>query len=136
MEKRLPPSPRWRAAAAGECWSSTHAPQTKAKRRQAISANGSIPPPDPALFGLTGEDAQWVARRQTPHPGGVYDDPLTFDAARLAALPRTFIDCNAPALSTIAGARRRVREQPGWKVLELATICLNIVDHAFRYFGG
>ena len=105
----------------GECWSSTHTAQTQAQRRQAIAATGSIPPPDPALFGLSGEDAQWVARRQTPHPGGVYDDPVMFDEARVSALPRTFIDCHAPALATIAAMRERVRQQAGWKVLEIAT---------------
>jgi pimeloyl-ACP methyl ester carboxylesterase len=105
----------------GECWSSTHAAQTQAQRRQAIAETGSIPPPDPALFGLSGEDAEWVARRQTPQPGGVYDDPLHFDAARVSALPRTFIDCHAPALGTIAVMRERVRQQAGWQVVEIAT---------------
>lgn len=105
----------------GESWSSTHPAQTQAQRRQAIAATGSIPPADPGLFGLAGEDAQWVARRQTPHPGGVYDDPLQFDAARVAALARTFIDCNAPALATIAVMRERVRRQPGWQLREIAT---------------
>jgi pimeloyl-ACP methyl ester carboxylesterase len=105
----------------GESWSSTHPAQTQAQRRQAIAATGSIPPADPALFGLTGEDAQWAARRQRPHPGGVYDDPLHFDVARVAALPRTFIDFTAPALATIAVMRERVRREPGWQVLEIAT---------------
>jgi len=105
----------------GECWSSTHAAETQAQRRQAIAEAGRIPPPDPAIFGLTGEDAQWVARRQTPHPGGVYDDPLHFDAARVSALPRTFIDCHAPALPTIAVMRDRVRQQPGWQLEKIAT---------------
>ncbi|HEY0844586.1 MAG TPA: alpha/beta hydrolase family protein [Noviherbaspirillum sp.] len=105
----------------GESWSSTHAAQTREQRRQAIAATGAIPPADPALFGLTGDDAQWVARRQRPHPGGVYDDPLHFDAARVERLRRTFIDCTAPALATIAVMRERVRQQPGWQVLEIAT---------------
>lgn len=105
----------------GESWSSTHPAQTQAQRRQTIAVTGSIPPADPAMYGLAGEDAQWVARRQTPQPGRVYDDPLHFDAARVAALPRTFIDCTAPALATIAVMRERVRQQPGWQVREIAT---------------
>ncbi|RZI44198.1 alpha/beta hydrolase [Herbaspirillum sp. HC18] len=105
----------------GESWSSGHPPQTQEQRRQSIASTGSIPPADPAVFGLTGEDAEWVKRRQTPQPGGVYDDALQFDAARVAALPRTFIDCNAPALATIAVMRERVRQQPGWQVFEIAT---------------
>jgi pimeloyl-ACP methyl ester carboxylesterase len=105
----------------GESWSSTHAEATKAQRRAAIAATGTIPPADPALFGLSGEDAAWVARRQTPQPGGVYDDALHFDAARVAAIPRSFIDCTNPALATIAVMRERVRQEPGWQVLEIAT---------------
>ena len=51
----------------------------------------------------------------------MYDTPLQFDAARVAALPRTFIDCTSPALATIAPMRERVRAEPGWSVVEIAT---------------
>lgn len=105
----------------GESWSSGHTPETQAARRAAIAATGTLPPADPAAFGLQGEDAAWVARRQTPQPGGVYDDPLHFDAQRINHLPRTFIDCTSPALPTIDVMRRRVRAAPGWQVVEIAT---------------
>jgi pimeloyl-ACP methyl ester carboxylesterase len=105
----------------GESWSSGHSPETQAARRQAIAETGVLAPPDPAVFGLTGADRAWVARRQTPQPGRVYDATLTFDAERLAALPRTFIDCTQPALATIALMRTRVRAEPGWSVAEIAT---------------
>ena len=105
----------------GESWSSTHAPATQAQRRRAIAENGAIPPAAPSLFGLSGDDAAWVSRRQTPHPGGVYDAPLQFDAARVAALPRTFIDCTTPPLATIAVMRERVRQDPAFQVLEIAS---------------
>lgn len=105
----------------GESWSSGHAPETQALRRAAISQSGAVPPAPPAVLGLQGDDADWVDRRQTPHPGGVYDDPLHFDEARWASLPRHFIDCTSPALATIAASRRRVREQPGWQIREIAT---------------
>ncbi|MDZ4104266.1 MAG: hypothetical protein U1E12_21590, partial [Hydrogenophaga sp.] len=42
-------------------------------------------------------------------------------AARVDALPRTFIDCTQPALATIAPSRMRVRSEPGWNVVEMAT---------------
>ncbi len=104
-----------------ESWSSGHTPQTQAARRAMIAASGCILPPDPSIFGLAGTDHAWVARRQTAQPGGVYDDPLHFDARRVAAIRRTFIDCTSPALPTIALARERVRTEPGWEVLEIAT---------------
>jgi pimeloyl-ACP methyl ester carboxylesterase len=105
----------------GESWSSQQPAEVQAQRRQAIAASGVIPPAAPAAFGLSGDDAQWLERRQTPQPGGVYDEPLSFDATHVAAIPRTFIDCNSPALATIAVMRQRVRSQPGWHVVEIAT---------------
>src|SRR2546425_823487 len=102
------------------CWKRI-LPGLWAAGHRAFAVTGRIPPADPAVFGLTGDDAAWLERRQTPHPGGVYDEPLQFDPARVAALPRTFIDCTAPALPTIAAMRERVRQEPGWQVLEIVT---------------
>ena len=107
----------------GESWSSQHAPETVRARLEAAAQrpDGAMPPPDAAVFGLDGADRDWVNRRQTPQPAGVYQDRLDFDAARIATLPRTFIDCTAPALPTIAVMRERVRREPGWRVVEMAT---------------
>jgi pimeloyl-ACP methyl ester carboxylesterase len=105
----------------GESWSSTHTPATQAERRAAIAARGGISPPDPAVFGLAGTDRDWVLRRQCDQPGGCYDEALHFDETRWATLSRHFIDCDAPALPTIAASRERVRSDPTWKVGTLAT---------------
>jgi len=105
----------------GESWSSSHPPEVQAARRKAIAEHGTVPAPDPALFGLEGADRAWVARRQTPHPGACYDAVLRFDPAQFAELPRTFIDCNAPALATIATSRERARADAGITVVEIAT---------------
>ncbi|WAC74542.1 alpha/beta hydrolase [Roseateles sp. SL47] len=105
----------------GESWSSRHSEDTQAQRRAVIQAHGHLPPSPPQGMGLNAEDFAWVERRQRPHPGGVYDSPLQFDAQAWAALPRTFIDCDRPALLTIAEARKRVRQQPGWTVHEIPT---------------
>lgn len=105
----------------GDAWSSRHSPETRAQRRAQIAALGVLPPAPPSLFGLADADAAWVERRQTPHPGGVYDQPLHYDAERWARLPRRFIDCTAPALATIDASRQRVRNEPGWTVDEIAT---------------
>lgn len=105
----------------GEAWSTRNPPSVQAERRAAIERHGHLPPPPPSAFGLIGADADWVEHRQTPHPGGVYDDPLQFDGDRWAALPRTFVDCTIPALPTIDPSRQLVRRQPGWEVVELDT---------------
>jgi pimeloyl-ACP methyl ester carboxylesterase len=106
-----------------DSWSSRHAPETKQARIDAAQPSGnlSFPPPDAALFGLEGAARDWVNRRQTPQPFKLYQQPLDFDAERVATVPRTFIDCTQPALATIAPSRVRVRSEPGWQVLEMAT---------------
>jgi pimeloyl-ACP methyl ester carboxylesterase len=105
----------------GDAWSTGHTQAIRAERRDRISELGWLPPPDPAVFGLAGADRDWVARRLTPQPGGVYDAPLTFGEARWRGLPRTFVDCTDPALASMAGMRERVRQQGDWTVVEIAT---------------
>lgn len=117
----------------GESWSSTHASATREARLAAAQASGdfSFPPPDPAVFGLQAQAYEWVKRRQTPHPGHTYQAALQFDPARVAAVPRTFVDCTQPALGTIDVIRQRVRDPRFWdgawqggagaRLVELAT---------------
>jgi pimeloyl-ACP methyl ester carboxylesterase len=105
----------------GESWASIHSAETRAERREGIARTGAMPPLDPQAFGLTGEDAKWVERRQRPHPGGMYDDALQFREEVVWNIPRTFVDCSSPALPTVALARQRVRSDPGWDVVTLST---------------
>jgi pimeloyl-ACP methyl ester carboxylesterase len=107
----------------GNSWSTPHTPETVQKRIEESKASGglSFPPPDASVFGLTGADRDWVNRRQTPQPFRLYQEPLHFDADRVAALPRTFIDCTNPPLATIDAARKRVRSESGWTVWEMDT---------------
>jgi pimeloyl-ACP methyl ester carboxylesterase len=106
----------------GEGWGEKHSPEVVAARTAAAAAHGhALPPPDPIDFGITGADRDWLLRRQVPHPFGPYRDPLPFDGERWARLPRTFIDCTAPAYPTIAAMRQRVRQLPGFRVVEIAT---------------
>ena len=115
----------------GESWSSTQAKATQAQRLNAAAASAdfSFPPPDPVVFGLHDADHAWVLRRQTAHPGHTYQMPLHFDARRVAATPRTFISCTAPALATIEPSRLRAKDPafwggawaPGCRFVEMAT---------------
>jgi pimeloyl-ACP methyl ester carboxylesterase len=111
----------------GESWSSTQTEQTRAARIQAGQADplNGMPPPPASAFGLSGEDAAWADRRQTPQPLGTYTEPLDFDLQRLQSLHRHFIDCVAPASLGIAGIRSRIRDPNfwggAWKITELQT---------------
>ena len=100
----------------GESWSSTHASATRSARLAAAanSPDRSFPPPDPAVFGLSEADHAWVQRRQTPHPGGTYEAPLSFDPQRVARVPRTFVNCMRPPLATIDAIRPRVSDPRFW----------------------
>lgn len=116
----------------GEAWSSTHTPEVILARTQAakdyevLHGVAAFVPPDASVFGLTGADAAWVNRRQTPHPLSVYLDGgdakiLQFDEARFADQTRTFINCNNPPLATIEASRQRVRGDASWRWLEMNT---------------
>jgi pimeloyl-ACP methyl ester carboxylesterase len=100
----------------GESWSSTHAADTRDARVSAAAASvhNTLPPPDPAIFGLSGPDHAWVNRRQTPHPAQPYTQALQFDPQRVASVPRTFIECTEPALATISVIRQRLRDSKFW----------------------
>lgn len=106
----------------GEGWGGSHSAEIVAARTAAAQANHhALPPPDPADFGISGADRDWLLRRQVPHPFGPYREPLLFDGERWARLRRSFIDCNAPAYPTISAMRERVRQLPGFDVREIAT---------------
>lgn len=100
----------------GESWSSSHASATREARLAAAEASPdySFPAPDPAVFGLAGGDLEWVRRRQTPHPGHTYQAALHFDPIRVAAVPRTFVNCTRPALGTIDAIRVRLADPRYW----------------------
>ena len=115
----------------GEAWNATH---TRAVREGRLSAaqsspSFSFPAPGPELFGLSGEDAAWVARRQTPHPGHPYSDILNFSPARVSTVPRTYIRCTQPTLATMDAIWPRVTDPsfwdglwlPGSRAIEMAT---------------
>lgn len=115
----------------GESWSSTQSAATQQQRLSAAQATTrfSFPPPDPEVFGLQAADHEWAKRRLTPHPGNTYQAPLDFDIARVAAVPRTFVNCTQPALGTIEPTRLRVKDPKFWdgawlpnsKVVEIKT---------------
>lgn len=100
----------------GESWSSTHAAATRNARMAAAAADPdfSFPAPDPSVFGLQAQDADWVRRRQTRHPAQPYQATLDFDPVRVAAVPRTFVNCTEPPLATIDVIRTRVVDPKFW----------------------
>ena len=115
----------------GEAWGGTHSRATQESRLKAAEASPfyAFLPPGASLFGLDGQQADWVNRRQTPHPAKPYTEPLDFSVERVASLPRTFVSCTQPTLATIDAIRPRVTDPrfwdgrwlPGSRVIEMAT---------------
>ena len=92
----------------GQCLLDGLPPDAAAQRRQAIrdhEAHG-IPPPDPAAFGVTGADRDWLLRRLTPQPVHTHDTPLRLEYPLGNGLPCSFIACTDPALPNIEPSRR------------------------------
>jgi pimeloyl-ACP methyl ester carboxylesterase len=100
----------------GESWSSTHSASTRESRVAATMSSpwSTFPPPDPSVFGLAGDEYEWVKRRQVPQPGRGYEAPLNFDPRRVAVIPRTFISCMQPPLATIDVSRARAADKTFW----------------------
>jgi pimeloyl-ACP methyl ester carboxylesterase len=101
-----------------------------AARRVAAAASPgglSIPPPQPAFFGIPdGPDAAWVARRMTPHPIATYEQPLELRSPVIGnGLPCTYIACVDPLYPPFEVYRQRVKgfiaDGLPWSWRELAT---------------
>jgi pimeloyl-ACP methyl ester carboxylesterase len=100
-----------------------------ARRKAAVASPGglSIPPPQPAVFGIpSGPRAAWVERRMTPHPIATYEQPLELRNPVIGnGLPCTYIVCVDPIYAPLEVYRQRVKgfiaEGLPWSWRELAT---------------
>ena len=101
------------------------------RRRLAAESGGlSIPPPAPDAFGVPeGEKADWLRRRLTPQPFGVFDSALTLERPPGNGLPCTYVVCTAPLYLPLERHRARVRTIPGWTVREFAASHDAMVTH-------
>jgi pimeloyl-ACP methyl ester carboxylesterase len=95
------------------------------RRRAAQESSGgvSVPPPAPSFFGLPpGPDADWVARRMTPHPWSTMEDALTLRNPTVGnGLPCTYIACTDPIYPPLESCRKWARGRKGWAWREIAT---------------
>lgn len=100
-----------------ESWSSTHAQDTRNARLASARAHPqfAFPAPTDNVFALSDEDWAWAKPQFSDHPAGTYEQTLAFNPARVAKIPRLFIDCVSPPLPTIDVSRRRVRNRQCWE---------------------
>jgi pimeloyl-ACP methyl ester carboxylesterase len=96
-----------------------------ARRKAAQDTSGglSLPVPPPAAFkdlGITQEaDIAWLKRRFTPHPLGAYETPLVVKNPIGNGLPRTYIACTDPVFGPTNPSKAWVKQQAGWKWVEI-----------------
>ena len=100
----------------------------EARRASAIRTPGLygetlvMPPPPPSAFGVTdAKDAAWVASRLKPHPIKAYEDTLELKRPLGAGRRKTYIACTNPSYRANEPLRQRLRAEPEWTYLELAT---------------
>jgi len=95
-----------------------------ARKKAAEESSGglSLPAPPPSAFGVSdAADVEWVKRRLTPHPLGTYTSKQNIKGPLGNNLPRTYIQCTAPAYAALQASRDWVKAQQGWRWAEIAT---------------
>ena len=100
-------------------------PATVAKRvklAEETSGGLTIPPPSPAVFGVTEPaDAEWLERRLTPLPLNCYQMPIRLKSPLGNGVGKTYIACTRPVYPSIAPTHEWVKGQKDWRYLELAS---------------
>jgi pimeloyl-ACP methyl ester carboxylesterase len=100
-------------------------PAVVARYREAAQRDGggyAVPPLPLDAFGLLApEDRTWAASRVGPHPLRTQLEPVRLGDPAAAALPRTYVYCNAPASGPFEQFAARFRTHPAWRYHELAT---------------
>lgn len=92
------------------------------KAAQETSGGVSLPNPAPSVFGVPdGPDADWVRRRLTPHPISTYESKLHLKGPVGNNRPRTYIHCANPSYAALEASRVWVKQQQGWRWMEIAT---------------
>ena len=80
-----------------------------------------MPPLPPQACGVTQpHDVEWMRRRMRFHPLKTMLQSLSLSNPAAAALPRTFIYCNNPAIGFFKPFADRAQEE-GWQYRELPT---------------
>ena len=106
-------------------WSQPHAEATRVSRRASIASEGKglfMPPPPASAFGITDEaQKNWVQTRLSPMPGSLYDSVIELHHGGSRGLRRTYVAATAPVYETMRPVHARLKTDPGWSFIELAT---------------
>jgi pimeloyl-ACP methyl ester carboxylesterase len=81
------------------------------------TSGGVVVPPDPEVFGVSGDRAAWVSDRLTPHPLQSLTQPLATPST--PPLARQYVRCTqGPLTPSFSGFATRLRDTAGWDVVD------------------
>jgi len=91
-------------------------------QQQAQAAGGLLPPFPVERYGVFADaDVRWVGAKLAPHPFKTLTTAVRLTSSAAAALPRTYIYCNNPAMGFFEAFAERTKTGKGWRYRELAT---------------
>jgi pimeloyl-ACP methyl ester carboxylesterase len=91
-------------------------------QQQAQAADGLLPPFPVEQYGVFADaDVRWVGAKLVPHPFKTLTTAVRLTTPAAAALPRTYIYCNNPAMGFFEAFAERTKAGKGWRYRELAT---------------
>jgi pimeloyl-ACP methyl ester carboxylesterase len=93
-----------------------------AREADAREQNGLLPPPPPAIFGVSDTAlADWIRARNTMQPVSTYSEPVPAGNAQSEAIPRVFIHCIRNPVTTpdLFASSAQKAQANGWRVYEL-----------------
>lgn len=100
-------------------------PEVLAMFKEKVRSEGEgykLPSFPAEVFGVTNaDDLAWVRPRLNPHPFKTKLDPARLSNPQAAAIPRTYIYCNSPAIGPFGQFAERLKTDKAWQFLELAT---------------
>jgi pimeloyl-ACP methyl ester carboxylesterase len=91
-------------------------------QQQAQAAGGLLPPFPVEQYGVFADaDVRWVGAKLVPHPFKTLTTAVRLTNPVAAALPRTYIYCNNPAMGFFEAFAERTKVGKSWRYCELAT---------------
>jgi pimeloyl-ACP methyl ester carboxylesterase len=109
----------------GQCMLDFQPPKVLARFKERVRNEGDgykLPSFPAEMFGVTNEvDLAWIRPRLNPHPFKTKVDAVHLSNPQAAAIPRTFIYCNDPAIGPFGQFAQRFKADKSWQYREMAT---------------
>jgi len=106
-------------------WADFNSDADRQARMVAIAGTGAgvaLPAPPPEAFGVTDPRQQaWVREHTTPMPVGTYLGEIRLENGATSGLRRTYVAVTQPPYAPMQPVYDRLRDDPGWSYLTIAT---------------